>query len=118
MVFSLLFIGTGMFLHKYNLVFENHSDHDVLLQVQFNNAGKDSVYLVKPGHNKVIVETQTLKKKTKNQLCKEFINDLNELNLFFSDGSGFVNLIETKDEWLLISDKKQKKICIVFSDDK
>ncbi|MGC9331051.1 MAG: hypothetical protein ACP5DZ_04140 [Bacteroidales bacterium] len=114
--FSLLFIGTGMLLHNYQLVFENNSDYDVLLHVRYSSAGQDSVYLVKSGNIKIISEIKSLHTQEKNQLYEVFLNDIDKLFLFSEKDSGFVNLRKSKDEWHMMSDKKQKGIRIRFSE--
>ncbi|MEA3447072.1 MAG: hypothetical protein U9Q98_01290, partial [Bacteroidota bacterium] len=96
--FSLLFIGTGMLLHNYQLIFENNSDHDVLLHIRYSNAEQDSVYLVKSGNMKLVSEIKSLQKQEQNQLREAFLNDIDKLFLFSEEGSGFVNLKESKDE--------------------
>ncbi len=116
--FSLLFIGTGMLLHNYKLVFKNNSDQDVLLHIRYENATEDSVYLVKSGDVKHVSEIKSLKKQDKNQLQKTFLTHINKIFLFSDDGSGFVNLSKNTDEWYMIRDKKQKTILIPFSEKK
>lgn len=116
--FSVLFIGTGMLLKKQSLVFKNQSQQTVMLCVGYNDADKDSLYMVKPGEEEIILESSSLRKKNKDALKREFLNNLNKIKLYEESGIDIVNLIENKDEWEIKSDKKQTEIRIEFHEEK
>ncbi|MGM0650143.1 MAG: hypothetical protein ACQES1_06500 [Bacteroidota bacterium] len=112
--FSILFIGTGMLLKKQSLVFDNQSQQTIMLRVRYNDADKDSLYMVKPGGEKIILESSSIQKKNKDVVEKEFLNNLNKFKLYAESGIDIVNLIESKDEWIIKSDKKHTEIRIEF----
>lgn len=106
MIFSLTFIGTGMFVKTEVLQVENLSDTNLSLRINKEESKCDSIFTIKSGETRILREKKTLKNRKKEEIEDDFLTYLEKISVKV-DSDSIQNILNANSKYLI--NKKEKK---------